>query len=200
MLKRVAIRPLNSLREEHENEPCLQRRGFLKLAALTLGGLAVSPALARAATTWERALQIYVPNTGETLRLVYWTPRQGYLHNSIQQLSWALRDYRTDETKNLDPFLLDQLYALQFMTENRQPVHVICGYRSPSTNATLCRTSRGVARNSYHLQAKALDIRMPGRSLADVRRAAMSLQGGGVGYYPWANFIHIDTGPIRYWS
>ncbi len=91
MLKRVAIRPLNSLREEQEYEPCRQRRGFLKLAALTLGGLAVSPALARAATTWERALQIYVPNTGETLRLVYWTPRQGYLHDSIQKLSWALR-------------------------------------------------------------------------------------------------------------
>jgi len=32
-----------------------------------------------------------------------------------------------------------------------------------------------------------------------LRRAAMSMRIGGVGYYPESNFIHVDTGNVRYW-
>jgi uncharacterized protein YcbK (DUF882 family) len=207
MLERATIQSLNSSGEERQatlperNKSLLGRRGFLKLAALSLGGLAVSSALARVATAQERALFIYNPNTGETIRAVYWTPVDGYLHESLREISWALRDYYTDQMKIYDPRLLDQLYVLQLIMEyNTQPFHVISGYRSPSTNAMLRMRSRAVAKDSFHMYGMATDIRMPGRSTGDLRRAALSLGAGGVGYYPRSNFVHVDSGPIRTWS
>lgn len=186
--------------QQYRDKPCASRRGFLKLTALTIGGLMVSPALAELAAPRERTVKLYNPNTGETLHTVYWTPRDGYRSEVLQQLNWLLRDHHNDQVKSIDPVLLDQLYALQTMIDLTMPFHVISAYRSPSTNAELCRVSRRVARNSYHLQGRAVDIRIPGRSVATLQRAAMSLQAGGVGYYPQSDFIHIDTGPVRHWS
>jgi uncharacterized protein YcbK (DUF882 family) len=205
MLNLKTVRSLDSdenLSNDRTKETtCLKRRGFLKLAALTAGGLAASPpTLASFFTPSDRVINLYSTNTGETLRLVYWTPRDGYVRESLAKINWLLRDYHSDEVKIIDPILLDQLYSLQSKLGYRSPFHVISGYRSPATNAKLHRTSRRVARHSYHIQGKAVDIRTPGLRLADVRATAMSLQAGGVGYYPYANFIHIDTGPIRYWS
>lgn len=200
MLKRFATWTLDNDKNAHDNDTCPGRRGFLKLAAVTLGSLAAAPALAGFAKPKDRVISFYNTNTGETLRRVYWTPRDGYLRDVMKEISWALRDYRTDEVKSIDPILMDQLYTLQYLIDYRLPFHVISGYRSPSTNAMLCKTSRRVARHSYHIQGMAVDIRTPGRSVADLKRAAQSLEAGGVGYYPRANFIHLDTGPVRYWS
>ena len=33
-----------------------------------------------------------------------------------------------------------------------------------------------------------------------LRRAALDLKRGGVGYYPVSNFVHVDTGRVRQWS
>jgi len=207
MLEQATIQSLNSLREDSQNPapvnatPALSRRGFLKLAVFSLGGLAVTPALARVATAKDRELFVYNPNTAETIRAVYWTPVDGYLHESLRDVSWALRDYYTDQMKIFDPRLLDQLHTLQLIMEyDTVPLHVISGYRSPSTNEMLRRRSRGVARDSFHIYGMATDIRMPGRGTGDLRRAALSLQAGGVGYYRRSNFVHVDTGPIRTWS
>jgi uncharacterized protein YcbK (DUF882 family) len=79
------------------------------------------------------------------------------------------------------------------------PVHVVSGYRSPRTNAMLAAASDGVARNSLHTAGMAIDIRVPGRSLRHVHRAAVALQAGGVGYYPRSGFVHLDVGRVRYW-
>ena len=79
------------------------------------------------------------------------------------------------------------------------PVHVISGYRSPKTNAMLARRSRKVAKNSYHMKGMAIDLRLPGCPLEEVRAAALSLGGGGVGFYPGPQFVHLDTGPVRAW-
>jgi uncharacterized protein YcbK (DUF882 family) len=186
--------------EGDEDAPCLRRRGFLKMAALAVAGLTVSPAFARTMTTKERYVSLFNPKTGEGLRLVYWAPSDGYLRQSIKEISWALRDYHNDRVKAFDPTLMDVLYALQVQLNVREPVHVISGYRSPATNAMLRRRSKRVAKNSLHMAAKAVDIRVPGRSVADVRRAAWSLQAGGVGYYPRSGFVHVDTGEIRRWG
>ncbi len=176
------------------------RRGFLKWATGGLGAAALAPNLLKAAVTRERYLFFHNPNTDETIRRVYWTPREGYVRESINEISWALRDYHNDQVKNFDPNVLDQLYALQLQMGLWTPVNVISGYRSPTTNGALCERSRGVARNSFHMQAMAMDIRLPSGRVSDLYRAACSLGAGGVGYYPGSNFVHIDSGPVRYWG
>jgi uncharacterized protein YcbK (DUF882 family) len=176
------------------------RRGFLRCMVGGIGALALAPDLLKAAVLRERYLLFYNPNTGETVRRVYWTPREGYIRESIGEISRALRDHHNNQVKLFDANVLDQLYAMQLQLGLGRPVHVISAYRSPSTNGVLCERSRGVARNSYHLQAMALDIRVPGNRAWDVCQAARSLGAGGVGYYPRANFVHIDSGPVRYWS
>ena len=176
------------------------RRGFLKWATGGLGATALAPNLLKAAVTRERYLFFHNPNTDETIRRVYWTPREGYVRESINEISWALRDYHNDQVKNFDPNVLDQLYALQLQMGLWTPVNVISGYRSPTTNGALCERSRGVARNSFHMQAMAMDIRLPSGRVSDLYRVACSLGAGGVGYYPGSNFVHIDSGPVRYWG
>jgi uncharacterized protein YcbK (DUF882 family) len=183
-----------------ENPPELSRRGFLKLAAGGLGALALAPEVLQASIRRERYLSFYNPNTGETIRRVYWTPYEGYIRESLKEVSWGLRDHHNNQVRVFDVNVLDQLYALQLQLGTRSPVHVISAYRSPATNGALCERSRGVARNSYHMKAMALDVRLPGGRVSDLCRVARSLGAGGVGYYPRSNFVHIDSGPVRYWS
>lgn len=148
----------------------------------------------------DRAISLYAPNTGEAIRSVFWTPRTGYVPQSIKELSWALRDHHNDEFKLFDERAFDIVYAMQLLMGTTRETHVISGYRSPETNSLLREESRGVAKNSFHIQARAVDLRMPGVSLAMMHRAALSLRAGGVGYYPRSNFIHVDTGPVRSWG
>lgn len=186
---------------QNEETPLdLSRRGFLKLAAGGLGALALAPEILQASIRRERYLAFYNPNTGETIRQVYWTPRDGYVRESLRDISWGLRDHHNDQVKAFDVNVLDQFYALQLQLGGYSPLHVISAYRSPTTNSMLCERSRGVARNSYHVKAMAMDVRLPGGRVSEVCRAARALGAGGVGYYPRANFVHIDSGPIRYWS
>lgn len=200
MLEQTTTQFSETIKDESEITPCLDRRGFLKIAAVALGGLATSPIFAKSMTLRERTLSFYASRTGETVRAVYWEPGQGYNRQGLREISWALRDDRNDQFKLFDIKLLDQLYALQLQLDFKKPFHIICGYRSPSTNAMLRQRSRRVAKNSYHMRAMAVDIRMPGRRSSDLRRAAVALKAGGVGYYPRSNFVHIDTGPLRTWS
>lgn len=197
MRKDAVLQPIN---ENDENSPELGRRGFLKWTVGGLGALALGPQLLQAAVLRDRSLFFYSPLTGQTIRRVYWTPRDGYIREAITEISWALRDHRNDQVKSFDVKVLDQLYALQLQMRLREPIHVISAYRSPTTNVQLRQRNRRVARNSYHVQAMALDVRIPDGRISDLCRAARSLGAGGVGYYPRSNFVHIDSGPVRYWS
>jgi uncharacterized protein YcbK (DUF882 family) len=114
-------------------------------------------------------------------------------------INHILRDHRTGEIKPIDPDLLDLLHALRTRLGTQRPFHVISGYRSPCTNEQLRSRSRGVARKSMHLFGKAVDIRIPGHDLADLRQAALAEQAGGVGYYPRPGFVHVDVGRVRFW-
>ena len=197
MRKNIALQPSGTLKE---NPVTPSRRGFLKWAAGGLGAVTLAPNLLKAAVARERYLFFHNPNVGETVRRVYWTPREGYVRESIAEISWTLRDYHNDQVRSFDPNVLDQLYALQVQMGLRQPVSVISGYRSPITNGALRQNSRGVARNSLHMQAMAMDLRLPDGRVSDLYRAACSLGAGRVGYYPGSNFVHIDSGPVRYWG
>ncbi len=193
----AALRPSS---KDEEKQPEINRRSVLKWAAFGIGALAIAPDLLKAGILNERSLIFYNPNTGESVRRVYWTPRDGYIRESIGEISWALRDHHNGEVKQFDAGVLDQLYALQLQIGSNTPINVISGYRSPITNQRLSEGSSRVARNSYHMQAMAMDVRLPGGRISDLYRAARSLGAGGVGYYPRSNFIHIDSGPVRYWS
>ena len=110
-----------------------------------------------------------------------------------------MRDFRNDAVHPIDPHLIDLLAVLRQRLGAHAPIQVLSAYRSPATNAMLASMSEGVATNSLHLQGRAIDIRLPGRPLSAVRRAALVLRGGGVGYYPRSNFVHLDVGSVRRW-
>ncbi|RRQ20018.1 DUF882 domain-containing protein [Thiohalobacter thiocyanaticus] len=176
----------------------LNRRGFIKNIA-GLGALLGSPAaLARIGTPTRRELALHNLHTGESTEVVYW--RDGdYAGSALADLNHLLRDHRSGEVWDMDPALLDQLYLLQRQVGVERPYQVISGYRSPSTNAMLRGQSSGVAKRSLHMQGRAIDIRLPGVKLSKLREAALTLQAGGVGYYPQSNFVHLDTGRVRFW-
>lgn len=178
------------------------RRSFLKLGVAAIAGASLPiPAFARMldALGPERTLSFYNTHTGEELnKVVYWADGV-YIPETLNDINHILRDYRKDEVRPIDPSLLDQLSALHRKLQVRSPIHIICGYRSPATNKELRSHSKGVAKKSLHMSGKAIDLRIPGISLSQVRRAAISLKSGGVGYYPKSDFVHLDTGLVRTW-
>lgn len=138
-------------------------------------------------------------HTGESLDVVY-RERGQYLTDAIAEIDRVLRDHRSGEVFPIDRALLDQLDRLgALLGTGSKPFHVISGYRSPATNAKLAARSGGVATRSLHMAGRAIDIRIPGVPLATLHRAALSMQAGGVGYYPKSEFTHLDTGRIRNW-
>ncbi len=185
-----------------EEQPESGRRRFLRagLSACALLSLpmAASAAHAAAAKPYEKKLSFLNLHTGERAQAVYWANGH-YISDGMRTINHVLRDHRTGERYAIDTDLFDILHLIQHKLGTQQEFHVISAYRSPATNTQLASQSGGVAKNSLHTHGKAIDIRIPGRKLTDIRTAAMSLQAGGVGYYPSSNFVHLDTGNFRYW-
>ena len=182
-----------------DSQLLISRRGFIGSLVGVSSALMLPNAFAAPVSARDRALSFFNTHTGEKLTATYWAEGQ-YQLDSLKDIGWLLRDHRADEAHAMDPGLIDMLFAIQNRVESQQrPFHIISGYRSPKTNAKLRRNSSGVAKKSYHMQGKAIDIRVPGVSTAQLRRAALSLKSGGVGYYSRSNFIHLDTGRTRTW-
>ncbi len=160
------------------------------------------PSLQTAAPTYE--LSFYNTHTQETLTVNY--RRAGYYHQAaLTQVNQLLRDHRNGHVHKIDSRLLDLLYDLKRDIQARHPgvevkYQIISGYRSPETNESLRRAGGGQARRSEHINGKAIDIRVPGVPLKEVRTTAWCLQRGGVGYYGGSDFVHVDTGKIRHWN
>lgn len=145
-----------------------------------------------------RKLKFYHTHTGEKLAIDYFDGKQ-YIPDALDEINQYLKDFRTGEAHTMDARLLDVLYQLQVKVDKPGTFEIISGYRSPKTNAKLRNKSKGVARNSLHMQGKAVDIRLAGFDTGKLNKAARSLSSGGVGYYPKSNFIHVDTGRVRTW-
>ncbi|WP_292994362.1 DUF882 domain-containing protein [Nitrosomonas sp.] len=194
----------NLLNQTHvsETEPEPSRRRFLKagLGACTLLTLPMAATSVHAAIKrpFEKKLSFLNLHTGERTRATFWANGR-YIPEGMRAINHVLRDHRTGDRFAIDPDLFDILHQLQYRLRTNQEFHVVSAYRSPATNAKLAEQSGGVAKNSMHTHGKAIDIRLPGRKLSDLRATALSLQMGGVGYYPSSNFIHLDTGNFRYW-
>ncbi|MCB1858407.1 MAG: DUF882 domain-containing protein [Gammaproteobacteria bacterium] len=173
----------------------LGRRTLLKGLLLAPLGLTL-PVTGSAGN--ERRLAFYHTHTGESLSLVY-HDGQDYLSDSLESIDNYLRDFRTGEIQSIDRKLLDQLFAVKQLTGSRGVFEVISGYRSPKTNAALRGKSGGVAKKSLHMQGRAIDVRLTDVPSTSIRKVALALQSGGVGYYHKSDFVHLDTGPFRTW-
>lgn len=175
----------------------VSRRGFVK--ALAAAGLGVAaPRWVSAGSAPARSLTFAHLHTGERLAVEYFSGSR-YLPDALREVDRLLRDFRTGEEHPIYPGLLDLLHRLTGLTGGRRPFEVISGYRSPATNGMLRRRSEGVAAGSLHMQGQAIDIRLADVPLPRLRNAALDAGGGGVGYYPASNFVHIDTGRVRRW-
>ena len=178
-----------------------QRRSFLKSSVVIASALSV-PAFARAApaviTPPDRSLRLYNTHTGESLRRVFWAEGQ-FVPEALADINKLLRDHRSNTIKEIDPKLLVLLDRVTSKFGDEDVLHIISGYRSPETNRKLAAASGGVAKHSMHLDGKAIDIRLPGRALDQLHKAALAARGGGVGYYPSSQFVHMDTGRLRNW-
>ena len=150
-------------------------------------------------TAQDHRLVLFHTHTGERIDIVY---RRGdhYLPDAIAKLDYFLRDHRTGDVRHFDPQLYDIMEQLTIsMGQPGAEVDIICGYRSPWTNEYLRTRTTGVAKNSLHIQAEAIDLRIPSVNTLKLREAALALHRGGVGYYPQSDFIHVDTGRVRQW-
>lgn len=146
----------------------------------------------------HKTLSFEHTHTGERLKVTYFEHGR-YVKGALHEIDYLLRDFRTDDVHSIDPALLDQLFDLKQSIGFNKPFHILSGYRSPITNAQLRKHSRGVAEHSFHMQGRAIDIRVEGISSRTIRNTALAMAQGGVGYYPRNNFVHLDTGRYRTW-
>jgi uncharacterized protein YcbK (DUF882 family) len=178
----------------------ISRRAFLTKVGVAAAGSLLLPSadvFARSLAK-DRRITLHNMNTDEELSVVC-SPQQNYDRKLLAHFNHFLRDYRTDEVHPMDPSLLDLLYAVSVLTRSRGEYKVISGYRAPETNYMLRKMGHGVAEHSLHMQGKAIDFRTDDVSTRTLRHVALALEQGGVGYYPSADFVHMDTGAVRSW-
>jgi uncharacterized protein YcbK (DUF882 family) len=157
-------------------------------------------AAAAGGPAFNRWIELFNTHTSESLQVAY-RDATGFVGASLDRLRWLLRDHRANEAGRIDAALFDQLadFAAKLGVEPR--FQVISAYRSPRTNEMLRRNGGGgVAKNSLHVQGRAIDVRLRGVSCADLRDVAIEARRGGVGYYRRSDFVHLDTGAVRSWG
>jgi uncharacterized protein YcbK (DUF882 family) len=165
------------------------------LAAVLLLGAALQTAKAAGET---RTISFYNTHTKEDLTITYKVNGR-YDQEALRKIDYFMRDWRQNKPTRMDPELIDLLWEVHRETGAREPISVVCGYRSPETNAMLRKRSRGVARTSQHMLGKAIDFYISGVSTDELRAAGMRAQVGGVGFYGNSSFVHMDTGSVRHW-
>lgn len=146
-----------------------------------------------------RRLRMVSPRTGEKLDTIYWIEGD-YIGEAVQEITHFMRDWRTNDIRNIDLRTVDIMTAAHNLMGTTEPYTLLSGYRSPQTNAMLRSKSGGVAKNSLHLKGQAADLRLGSRSVSQMGKAAMACRAGGVGKYSRSNFVHMDCGTVRSWG
>jgi len=181
----------------------LNRRTFLKaslLGALVLGNRRPGFAQQMLQQTYPSStLSLYNTHTGEKLTTTYLTLEGDYDAEALKAINWILRCHYTNEVANMDIRVVNFLNMVDNNLGGGNEIHIISGFRSLEYNDLLRRESGGVAKHSLHIEGKAIDIVIPSVTLSTVRKTALALRQGGVGYYPKTGFIHIDSGELRTW-
>ncbi|HEY6259757.1 MAG TPA: DUF882 domain-containing protein [Xanthobacteraceae bacterium] len=147
-----------------------------------------------------RTITLHHMHTEEDLTITF-KVNGVYDEEALKKIDYELRDWRRDETIHIDPHLIDLVWEVHRDVGSSEPIWVVCGYRSPQTNAMLRARSSGVAKFSQHMLGKAMDFYIPGVPLEQIRAIGLYLQRGGVGFYPTSGspFVHLDTGNVRHW-
>jgi len=178
------------------------RRLFLKASlACTLLLAEIDPAWAKLPATEnfpEGKISLYNTHSKERLTVNYRDAEGNYNPEALTSLNWVLRCHSGEVTK-MDIRVIEYLNLVDKELGGGNEFHIISGYRSPNYNGELRREGHHVARHSLHMQGKAIDISVPGVGLDKLRRVALNLKYGGVGYYPGPGFVHIDSGSFRTW-
>jgi uncharacterized protein YcbK (DUF882 family) len=189
--------PLKTARSSNGYHRSLRLSGCAGLAGLLilLGSQSLQNATANGDT---RSLTLRHTHTNEKVTITYKVNGR-YDDEALKKLNHVLRDWREDQATSMDPHLLDLIWDVYREVEATEPIAIVCGYRSPGTNAMLRRRSSGVAQFSQHMLGKAMDFYIPGVSLEKLREAGLRASRGGVGFYPSSNFVHLDTGSVRHW-
>jgi uncharacterized protein YcbK (DUF882 family) len=171
------------------------------LASALIGGIWFGFGNDATAGGETRTLSLYHVHTKESLTITYKVNGR-YIPSALEKINYLLRDWRRNEIIRIDPKTVDLMWELHADLGSTSPVHVICGYRSPQTNAFLKRIGRNVAKKSQHMLGKAIDLYFPDVSTEKLRNSALVRQVGGVGYYRSSGpsgFVHIDSGHVRMW-
>lgn len=172
------------------------------VAAITAFSVALPPFVlpSAAAPANERTLSFYHIHTQETLTVLY--KRDGkFIPEAMKKIDWIMRDWRKNQETVIDPDTVDIIWEMHTELGSKEPVHIICGYRSRGTNEMLRKTRGGQASQSQHITGKAIDITFPDIPVHQLRYSAMIRERGGVGYYPTSGipFVHVDTSRVRHW-
>ncbi|SMO41622.1 YcbK family protein [Ruegeria faecimaris] len=146
-----------------------------------------------------RRIRMYSGRTGERIDMIYWVDGK-YIKDAVKEVNHFMRDWRTDQAKDMDLRTIDIMAASHNLLDVNEPYMLLSGYRSPQTNAMLRSRSRRVAKNSLHMKGQAADLRLSSRSVSQMAKAAMSCRAGGVGKYHRSNFVHMDCGVVRSWG
>jgi len=143
-------------------------------------------------------ISLYNVHTKESINSLFWKDGK-YIQEELFKLNQFMRDWRQDQTIKVDPKLYTLLYDLYNEVGATEPISLISGFRSESTNNKLRKMGRNTAKKSQHVQGRAADIYIPGVAVKELREEALELERGGVGYYPKNSFVHVDTGRVRQW-
>jgi uncharacterized protein YcbK (DUF882 family) len=146
-----------------------------------------------------RRIRMYSGRTGESVDTIYWIEGE-YIPEVVKEIKYFMRDWRSNETHDMDVRTLDIMAASHRLMDVSEPYMLLSGYRCAKTNAMLRSKSSGVARNSLHMQGQAADLRLKSRSVSQMAKAAAACASGGVGKYSRSNFVHMDCGPVRSWG
>ncbi len=176
----------------------MQRRAFLKNSLLLASSTIIPSSVFGLNLSEQKILKLYNIHTGEKIKATFFEKNQ-FIESEIKRLNYFFRDYRLNKVADMDVNLYLLLHAIQLNCGSNATIDIISGYRSKKTNEYLRRHHHKVAKKSFHTKAMAIDFKIKDRYLKDVLKIARVLEYGGVGYYPKNSFIHIDTGPVRFW-
>lgn len=145
----------------------------------------------------EPVLEMRNNASGETISARFHDGSQ-YDRRAVEALNRFMRDFREDRAAQMDARLFWALAAISQaarLAGANSRIGFLSGYRTGKTNRALV----GAARNSLHLQGRAVDFLIPGVPVERLAAYAEWLQIGGVGHYR-GRFVHVDSGPLRRWA